>query len=149
MTSLRRRRSRVLLGLLGLTALLSAAPACADPAKAEAASLLAAVDRFRRAEYPGKASMLPPLREVACTDRDVCATKDACIAHAEPLVAAIAMKSEVQRKMDDPEAGILDPDTRAALIAKLDDASKLLDKGRAAQAACDQKTIELRMRYRL
>ncbi len=121
---------------------------CADPAKREAASVVAAVDRFRRAEYPGKPALLGPLKDVPCMDRDVCAAKDACVAHAEAMVLAITMKTEVQQRLDEPDAGPLDLETRAALLTKLDDASHLLDKGRTLQASCDQKTLELKMKYR-
>ncbi len=126
----------------------AATPACADPAKAEAASVLAAVDRFRRAEYPGKPALLAPLEAVVCNDAAVCAAKEACVAHAQPLVQAITMKSDVERRLGDADAAGMDLETRAAMLAKLDEASHLLDKGRAAQGACDQKTLELKMKYR-
>lgn len=145
-------RARVttwLVAAVAAAALQGALAACADPAKGEAASVLAAVDRFRRAEYAGKPALLAPLRAVPCTDKEVCAAKDACVAHAEPLATAIAMKTEVQLRMDAPDAGPMDDATRAALVAKLDEASRLLDKGRAAQAACDRDTLVLKMKYRL
>ena len=122
--------------------------ACADPTKQEAASVLAAVDRFRRAEYPAKPGLLAPLKDVPCKDAEVCAAKDACVAHAEPLVQAITMKTDVQLRLGDADAAAMDLETRAEMIAKLDEASRLLDKGRAAQGACDQKTLELKMKYR-
>jgi hypothetical protein len=132
-----------LTGLAGL-----AAGGCADPAKGEAASLVAAIDRFRRAEYPGKPALLGPLKDVPCKDATVCAAKDACVAHAEPLVQAITMKTEVQLRLGDGDAAAMDLEARAAMLAKLDEASRLLDQGRAAQGACDQKTLELKIKYR-
>ncbi len=142
-----RPRRLASLALLALLALLAPLGACTEPARGEAASVLAAVDRFRHAEYAAKPALLGPLKETPCTDPEVCAAKEACVAHAEPLVQAITMKAEVQRRMDE-DAGRLDDVARAALVAKLDEASRLLDTGRAAQAACDQRTIALRMKHR-
>jgi hypothetical protein len=140
--------TRLRFALLAVVALPLGAAACTDPAKGEAASVLAAVERFRRAEYPAKPGLLGPLKDVPCKDAEVCAAKDACVAHAEPLVQAITMKTEVQRALGDADAAAMDLETRAAMIGKLDEASKLLEKGRAAQGACDQRTLELKMKYR-
>jgi hypothetical protein len=122
--------------------------ACQNPAKAEAASLVEAVDRFRRAEFAGKPALLAPLQAVPCSDREVCAAKEACVAHAEPMVQGITLKHEVDVSMASADAAALDAETRATLLSKLDDASRLLDKGHAAQPSCDEKTMQLKMKYR-
>ena len=133
--------------VLATVALTLALGACSNPSKGEAASLVAAVDRFRRADFAGKPALLAPLQEVACTDREVCAAKRACVAHAEPLVASIRAKNEVDQRMQNADAEPLDPDARAGLIRKLDEASRLLDQGRTAQGACDEKILQLRVKY--
>ena len=135
--------------LMGLVVLGLAIVGCSNPAKGEAASLVAAMDRFRAAELISKPGLLPPLQAMPCTDAEVCAAKTACVDHAERLVHGIALKHDVDMRMSGTDAASFDPETRAALIAKLDDASRLLDEGHAAQAACDEKTLQLRIKYRL
>ena len=120
---------------------------CSNSTKGEAASLVAAVDRFRRADFAGKPALLGPLQAVECTDKEVCAAKSACVAHAEPLVESIRTKNEVDLRMQNADAEPLDPEARGALIRKLDQASRLLDKGRTAQGACDEKILQLRVKY--
>jgi len=127
------------------------ATGCSNPAKGEAATLVANVDRFRRAENADKPSLLPAIESSPCTDPDVCAAKQACLAHAKPTADGLALKNEVQRGLADLEQKRLEPDASAAatLPTKLDEASRLLDRGHAALAGCDQRLLVLRAKFGL
>jgi hypothetical protein len=124
---------------------------CANPAKGEASTLVANVDRFRRAENAEKPSLLPAIEGSPCTDQDVCAAKDACLAHAKPTAEGLVLKTEVQRGLSDLEDKRLAPDAAAAaaLPEKLYEASRLLDRGHAALAGCDQRILVLRAKFGL
>jgi hypothetical protein len=123
--------------------------ACTSSAKPEAASLAAAVDRFRQAENAEKPARLPEVEAVACTDKEVCAAKEVCLAYARPTVEGLVLKSEVQRGLNDLEQKRLDPDAEAAraLPKKLDAASRALERGHASLAECDAKVMGLRVKY--
>jgi hypothetical protein len=125
--------------------------ACAPSAKREAASLVAAVDRYRQAEPAGKGSTAPAIAAVECKDADVCATKAACVAAADPTARGYALKAEVETSLADLQAGKITRDEATAreLPRKLDDASRLLDQGQAALGDCDAKVIALRLKYGL
>jgi hypothetical protein len=125
--------------------------ACSNPAKGEASSLVANVDRFRRAENAEKPSLLPAIEGSPCTDQEVCAAKDACLAHAKPTAEGLVLKTEVQRGLSDLEDKRLAPDAAAAaaLPEKLYEASRLLDRGHAALAGCDQRILALRAKFGL
>jgi hypothetical protein len=124
---------------------------CTNSAKIEATTLVEAVDQFRRAENPDKAGKLAAVEAAPCTDRDVCAAKEACLAYAAPTVKGLNLKSEVQTGLADLEEKKLAPDAEAAraLPGKLDEASRLLDRGHAALPACDQKVLSLKVRFAL
>ena len=124
---------------------------CTDPVKTEAASLVAAVDRFRAAPNEQKPGLLAPLAGAACTDKDVCAAKEACLSFAKPTSDGLTLKNEVERKISDLQNGRLDRDSdeARALPMKLEEAQKLLRQGETALGACHEKTLTLRVRYRL
>jgi len=136
--------------LFSLLAIAVAVVACTS-AKREAASLVAAVDRFRQAEPAGKGALLPPLTAVECKDPDVCAAKAACVATAEPTVRGYALKADVETSLAELQAGKISQDEASsrALPQKLDEASRLLDQGRSALGDCDAKVISLRLKYGL
>ena len=125
--------------------------ACSSGAKREAASLVSAVERYRRVENIQKPAEANTIAAVACTDREVCEVKAACIAVSEPTSKGLALKAEVERGMADIEAKRIpvDSDEARALAPKLETASNLLEKGRAALAACDEKVLALRLKYSL
>ncbi len=93
--------------------------------------------------------MLAPLQQVACTDRDVCRAKEACLAHAEPTVAGLKLKSDVHAGLAELEAKRLQPDaeTARALPGKLEEASRMLDKGHAALGGCDERVMALKVKF--
>jgi hypothetical protein len=124
--------------------------ACAgDPAKLEAKTLVTAVDAYRAAENPDKASAAKGVRDAACTARDVCDAKTACLAAIEPMVSGLALSQEAQQGLDDLEAKRLAPDDpRArALPQKAKDAELLIAKSHDAMPACEEKVIALRVKY--
>jgi len=132
--------------LAALTVLL----ACST-AKQEAASLVAATDRFHKAENTEKPDRARAIARVACTDAEVCEAKRLCQAATQPTAEALALKAEVERGLAELEQGKLakTDDAAAALPDKLDDAERLLAEGHAAMPACDQKILALRARYDL
>jgi predicted transcriptional regulator len=120
-------------------------------AKPEAASLVAAIDRFHKAENADKPDRAQGIARVACTDAEVCETKRLCEAATKPTADALVLKAEVERGLADLEQGRLaktDP-AAVALPGKLDEATRLLSEGHAAMPACDQRVLALRARYDL
>jgi hypothetical protein len=120
-------------------------------AKQEASSLVAAVDRFHRAENRDKPERAAAIATVACTDPAVCEAKTACQAATKSTADALILKAEVEIKLGEVRHGTLSKtdDAVAALPGKLDDAGRLLEEGRKAMPACDQAILVLRGRYDL
>lgn len=117
--------------------------------KGEAASLVAAVDRYRKADLLAKAPLADAIDAVPCSQEDVCAAKRACMAVARPTVRGAALKAEVESALDALHDGKLTQEQAAAedLPAKLDEASRDLEEGRAKLPACDLAITGLRFRY--
>jgi hypothetical protein len=125
--------------------------AACSSAKQEAAALVAAVDRFHRAENVDKPARASALAAVACTDPGVCEAKTVCTAATRATADALVLKADVEAKLADLQRGALlktDDDVKA-LPEKLDEAGRLLDEGRKAMPACDQTILVLRGRYDL
>jgi Sec-independent protein translocase protein TatA len=120
-------------------------------AKQEAASLVEAISRFRKAENGDKPQREQDIARVVCSDAEVCETKRLCEAATRPTAEALLLKAEVERGLADLEHGVLarTDDAAAALPQKLDDAERLLAEGHAAMPACDKKVLALRARYDL
>jgi hypothetical protein len=118
-------------------------------ARRESASLVAAVDRYRKAPMNAKAPLADAIAAVPCTAPDVCAAKDACVASALPTVRGVALKSEVEAALADLHAGKLTQDEAASrgLGPKLDQATQLLEEGQARLSVCDAKITALRLEY--
>jgi hypothetical protein len=130
--------------------LLALAIGCSS-AKQEAASLIAATDRFHRAENGDKPSRAQAIARVPCTDAEVCETKRLCEAATKPTADALLLKAEVEQGLADLEQGKLakTDDAATELPHKLDEADRLLREGHVAMAACDQKILALRGHYGL
>jgi hypothetical protein len=122
-----------------------------SPGKQEAASLIASVDRFHRAENNEKPERSKAIGSVACTEAEVCEAKKLCLAATKATGDALDLKAEVERGLVDLEHGKLSPgdDAAAALPGKLDQAERMLGEGHAAMPACDQRILALRARYGL
>ena len=125
--------------------------ACTSGARREAASLASAVERYRHAENVQKPAEATTIARVTCSDREVCDAKEACLAMSEPTSKGLALKVEVELGLKDLEAKRIAPESDAAhaLAQKLEDSSRLLEKGRAALPACDEKILNLRLKYAL
>jgi hypothetical protein len=129
-----------------------AASSCAcGTGRREAASLASVVDRYRKAPMDAKGAPAEMIEKVACSDAEVCAAKEACLASARPTVRGMALKREVQTALDDLQAGRITHDQAQALglSAKLDDASHAVEEGRANLSACDTQVLSLRLKYGL
>jgi hypothetical protein len=119
--------------------------------KQEAAALVAAVDRFHKAENADKPDRAKAISEVVCTDADVCEAKRVCDTSTKSTAAGLRLKGEVERGLLAIEKGTLakTDDAAKALPDKLDEAGRLLGEGHAEMPACDQKILALRGRYGL
>ena len=80
--------------VLALLGALCGLPGCVR-GKGEAASLVAAVDRYRKADLRAKGPLADAIDAVPCSQEDVCAAKLACMAVARPTVKGAALKAEV------------------------------------------------------
>jgi hypothetical protein len=124
--------------------------ACAS-GKREASSLVAAVDRYRRAEMEAKVPLVEAIAAVPCTVAEVCGAQKACLAAARPTARGVALKFEVEESLAELRAGKITQAEAGArgLPQKLDEAGRLLDEGHAKIPECDAKTTALRLKYGL
>jgi len=131
--------------------LLSSVLLACPSSKQEAASLVAAVDRFRKAENVDKPEREKAIAQAACADAEVCEAKRLCDTSAKATAAGLLLKGEVERGLAALENGTLakTDDAAKALPAKLDEAERLVREGHAEMPACDQKILALRGRYDL
>jgi hypothetical protein len=127
-----------------------AAPGCSGQAKREVSALAAALDAYRAApEGPATTQRADDVARTACSDPQVCDARTACVAAITPTLRALALKDEVTRRLGDLQAHRLAPDApeAQALPAKLDEASRLLQEGRAGMTACEKKVNDLRLHH--
>jgi hypothetical protein len=119
--------------------------------KKESASLVAAVDRYRRAPMAAKAPLADAIADAPCTDEEVCTAKLACVASAGPTVKGEALKGEVEHALGDLRAGKLTQEQAAqqGLPQKLEEASSLLADGEGKLGRCDALITALRLKYGL
>jgi hypothetical protein len=122
---------------------------CGNTGKREAAALVDAVDRYRRAEGPSRDALGQAVSAMPCTDARVCEARQACVAAIEPTTRALTLKDEVTRQLADLEQKRLATDSPEvqALPAKLDEAEHLLKDGRARMTACDARLTDLRLAF--
>jgi hypothetical protein len=142
--------TKSVVAVLGGLSLALVLGACAS-GKKESASLVAAVDRYRRAEIGAKGPLADAIADAPCTDEAVCAAKLACVASAGPTVKGAALKAEVERALADLRSGKLTQDAAAqmGLPQKLDTASSLLSEGEGKLGRCDALITALRLKYAL
>lgn len=134
---------------LALLLVLVTVTACSGPGKREAATLVDAVDRYRRADDAAKEAEGQAVAALACTDPRVCDAKQACVAAMEPTTRGLALKDEVVSRLADLEQKRLAPDSpeAGALPGKLDEAERLLKDGRTKMGACDARLTDLRVAF--
>jgi hypothetical protein len=145
-----RRTGRIFAFLVFALSALAGATACGS-AKRESASLVAAVDRYRRAEMAAKGAPADAIEAAPCTVTEVCDAKAACVASARPTVKGALLKAEVESSLAELHAGKITQEEAASrkLPEKLDLAGQLLDEGHAKLPACDVKITALRREYGL
>ena len=122
---------------------------CGGGAKREAASLVAEVDRYRRADNASKMAQAQRVASVVCTEEKVCRAKRACLSAIAPSARALAIKDEVARRLADIEGKRVSPDSPDAqrLPGKLDEAEKLLNEGRTKMPDCERMLTDLQLEY--
>jgi hypothetical protein len=115
----------------------------------EAASLIEAVDRYRKAEMNAKGPLADALAKVPCSAAEVCAAKEACLATARPTVKGMALKAEVEAALGAlrRDGGSLEGASSKGLVQTLDQATGLLEEGEARLPACDARVTALRLEY--
>ena len=134
---------------LAFVAFAACVSACSVSPKREAVTLVAAMDRYQRDANGAKVADVQAVAAVACSDGQVCETKRACLDAIEPTARALALKDEVSARVDDLQAKKLAPDAPEAqsLPGKLEQATKLLNEGRAKMPLCERKLADLRVAY--
>jgi hypothetical protein len=142
-----RRRTGSGLGLFVATTLLMAC----SPARREAASLIAAVDRFHRVSNAEEPTAADYLATVPCTDHDVCEAKAACVKATNATARALRLMSEAEAGLALLKAGKLSPDDAEAkaLAGKLSQATELLADGHAEMPLCDARIVKLKATHGL
>jgi len=122
---------------------------CHGSGRGEAAALDDAVDRYRRAEATQKASESQTVADLSCTVPEVCDAKKACLAAMGPTTRALAIKDEVARMLVELQQKRLPLDAASAqeLPGKLDEATQLLQEGKAKMADCEKQLVDLRLHF--
>ena len=117
--------------------------------RTEAAQVVEAVMRFRRADNRDKPAMAEALGAVRCTLAEVCRVRDDCFASAEATAKALRLKNEVEIGISALKNGSLARDSAEvrALPQKLDEAERLLQEGFARLPACDHSIMVLKRKY--
>ncbi len=120
-------------------------------AKPEASALVVSVDRFHRAGNEERPARADGVAALACTDREVCEAREACVRATAATAGALRAKDAAEAILAEVRAGARPPDDPAvrALPEKLDQATHLLEEGRAAMPGCDHRILVLRERYGL
>jgi len=129
--------------------LLLAFCACTTTAKQEARSLVAAVDRYHKAENTEKPAAADELEKVSCTDDEVCDAKSACVKSASAMAKALRKQHDVETKIAAFDGSIPKDDPGAqALPGQLDEVDRLMKESQDAMPACDEKITALRVKSR-
>jgi len=127
--------------------LVTSALGCSTSTRRETVALLAAMDRYQRANNASKGEQAQAVAALPCSDAQVCDAKRACLAAIEPTAKALGLKDEVSARIDDLQAKRLAPDSAEAqsLPGKLDLAARLLSDGRARMPMCERLLADLRI----
>jgi hypothetical protein len=136
---------------LALALALAAGTSACTSTKRESASLVTAVDRYRKAAMSAKAPLADALDAVPCTAPEVCAAKEACVGSSRPTVKGVALKAEVETALAALHGGKLTQDEAASLglAQKLDQATQLLEEGQVRLSVCEARITALRLEYGL
>ena len=140
------RRSTLLLVLACLPA-----AACDSAERRDAATVVAAVGRFRSADHASTPAMVDALKATPCSAPEVCKARDDCAATGEATAKALRLKNEVEKGLAALESGALAKDAPEAkeLPKKLDEAETLLKQGHDGLAKCDEQVQALKRKHRI
>ncbi len=140
------RRSTLLLVLACLPA-----AACDSAERRDAATVVAAVGRFRSADHASTPAMVDALKATPCSAPEVCKARDDCAATGEATAKALRLKNEVEKGLAALESGALSKDAPEAkeLPKKLDEAETLLKQGHDGLAKCDEQVQALKRKHRI
>ena len=102
---------------------------------------MSAVDAFRSASNEEKPAKADALDKVECTDKDVCAVRDACRKSADATARGLRLQKEVQEKSRD--SGPYPDD----LAAKWKQSNSDLQEGYGFLEDCRNRAQALKERY--
>ncbi|HVH43190.1 MAG TPA: hypothetical protein VM925_12635, partial [Labilithrix sp.] len=117
----------------------------------DAATVVAAVGRFRGADNASTPAMVEALKATPCSAPDACNARDECVATGEATAKALRLKAEVEKGLAALEKGTLANDSAEAkaLPKKLDDAETLLKQGHEGLPRCDELVQGLKRKHRI
>jgi hypothetical protein len=123
--------------------------ACTGAGHREASALIDAVDRYRQTPEASKLTQAQDVAAVSCGSAAVCEAKQVCLDAIDPTTRALRLKGEVAARLVEIEHKRLDPAApeAASLPGKLDEASRLLEAGRAKMSECERRLADLRVKY--
>ncbi len=114
---------------------------CSCHTKDEARALVTAVDAFRAASNDDKPAKADALDKVECSDKEICAVKDACRKSADATAKGLRLQKEVIEKSRD--AGPYPDD----LAAKWHEGRSDLQEGFGLLEDCTNRTQALKERF--
>jgi hypothetical protein len=109
--------------------------------KEEARTLVSAVDAFRAASNDEKPAKADAIDKITCSDKDVCAARDACKKSADATAHGLRLQKEVEQGSRD--SGPYPDD----LAAKWKEASSDLAEGYGLLDDCRNRTQALKERF--
>jgi hypothetical protein len=132
-----------------MTALVVALISCAGSGRRETSALVDAVDRYRQADNRSKPTHAQAVAALPCSATSVCEAKRVCLEAIAPTTRALTLKDEVAARLADIEQKRLAPAAAeaASLPGKLDEATRLLETGRAKMTECERRLADLRIEY--
>ena len=124
--------------------------ACDGAERRDAETVVAAVQRFRTADFATTPAAVAELRKTPCAAAEVCTARETCLSAGEATSRAIVLKAEAARGIAALEKGTLpqDSDEARSLPLKLDEAEALFKKGHNALPACDEQVQALKRKHR-
>ncbi len=111
--------------------------------KDEARALVTAVDAFRSAPNDEKPAKADALDKIECSDKDICAVRDACRKSADATAKGLRLQKEVEQNSHD--SGPYPDD----LAAKWKEASSNLAEGYGLLEDCRNRSQALKERFGL
>src|SRR5262249_19179023 len=134
-----------------LAALVLLAAACDSAQRRDAASVVAAVERFRVADLPSTPAAVDALTKTPCASQETCDARDVWARAGAATARSLVLKDEVGKTIAAVESGALPRESPEAqgLSKKLDEAEAALKAGHDGLPACDERVQALKRKYRL